>query len=44
MHVVALLLLFIGSAHGLIEGLYCGAKNCYEGELLINFIKHTNSI
>lgn len=29
---VALLLLFVGSAHSLIEGLYCGTKNCYEGE------------
>jgi DnaJ family protein C protein 25 len=27
---IALLLLFVGSAHGLIEGLYCGTKNCYE--------------
>ena len=29
---VALLLLLVGSAHGLIEGLYCGTRNCYEGQ------------
>ena len=29
---VAVFVLLVGFAHGLIEGLYCGSKSCYDGK------------
>ena len=30
---VLVYVLNVGYVHGLVEGLYCGVENCYDGEL-----------